>query len=409
MSAEAPQSPPSPKPSAQRYAPATARVSSHGTSMNNKSFGSPVSSLAVFCAGVSNSSINGFCGAAAGVASGIVTCPLDVIKTRLQAQGSFRPRNHARPSRAIYNGLIGTARVIWLEDGVRGMYRGLGPMLLGYLPTWAVYMSVYDASKDYFYANIENKWLCRISASITAGACSTLATNPIWVIKTRLMSQVSLRASEEHRPPWHYKSTVDAFRKMYRTEGLRAFYSGLSPALLGLTHVAIQFPLYEFFKMKFTGLEMGQTSSQDEDIHWFGILGATFLSKICATSATYPHEVLRTRLQTQQRSLPPQSPEEISFRGGHGGYGHQTRPPGTASSDGMINTPRYRGVIRTCRTILQEEGWRAFYNGMGTNMVRAVPAAMTTMLTYETLKQACFRLKTDGEHILERQRSGLDP
>lgn len=255
----------------------------------------------------------------------------------------------------------------------------------------------------------ENKWLSRISASITAGACSTLATNPIWVIKTRLMSQVSSRASEEHRPPWHYRSTLDAFHKMYRNEGLRAFYSGLSPALLGLTHVAIQFPLYEFFKMKFTGLEMGQSSKQDEDVHWLGILGATFLSKICATSATYPHEVLRTRLQTQQRSLPSHSHEGISFRGGHGGYGHQTRPPGTASSDGMINLPRYRGIARTCRTILHEEGWRAFYNGMGTNMVRAVPAAMTTMLTYETLKQACFRLKMEGEEILALERAGFDP
>jgi solute carrier family 25 folate transporter 32 len=59
------------------------------------------------------------------------------------------------------------------------------------------------------------------------------------------MSQVSARASPEHRPPWHYTSTFDAFRKMYLKEGIASFYSGLTPALLGLTHVAIQFPLYE--------------------------------------------------------------------------------------------------------------------------------------------------------------------
>jgi solute carrier family 25 folate transporter 32 len=86
-----------------------------------------------------------------GVASGIVTCPLDVIKTRLQAQGSFRrgPR-HAVGTPLLYRGMVGTARTIWKQDGVRGMYRGLGPMLLGYLPTWAVYMSVYDMSKDFY-------------------------------------------------------------------------------------------------------------------------------------------------------------------------------------------------------------------------------------------------------------------
>jgi solute carrier family 25 folate transporter 32 len=247
---------------------------------------------------------------------------------------------------------------------------------------------------------VENKWLSRICASITAGACSTLATNPIWVIKTRLMSQVSAQAADEHRPPWQYRNTADAFRKMYTNEGFRAFYSGLTPALLGLTHVAIQFPLYEYFKMTFTGVEMGQT---DNNVHWAGILGATVLSKICATSATYPHEVLRTRLQTQQRTLPSPSHNDISFRGGHQGRGYITRGPGTASSDGMINLPRYRGIWRTCVTILQEEGWRAFYNGMGTNMVRAVPAAVTTMMTYETLRSMHQRLKNEGEEARKYQ------
>jgi solute carrier family 25 folate transporter 32 len=215
------------------------------------------------------------------------------------------------------------------------------------------------------------------------------------------MSQVSARASEDHRPPWHYKNTFDAFRKMYAKEGIGSFYSGLSPALLGLTHVAIQFPLYEFLKMKFTGLEMGKTDLSHEDVHWFGIAAATVLSKIAATSATYPHEVLRTRLQTQQRSLPTQSHDHISFRGGQDGSGYKTRPPGTASSDGMINIPRYRGVIRTCAVILQEEGWRAFYNGMGTNMVRAVPAAVTTMMTFESLKIIHQKLKYEGQQLQE--------
>ncbi|KAF2002717.1 mitochondrial folate transporter-like protein/carrier [Amniculicola lignicola CBS 123094] len=393
MTTDAPDPPPSPS-TRQRYAPATDSPS-RNVPTSPQSSRSPLHRLASTYAALPNSSVNAFCGASAGIASGIVTCPLDVIKTRLQAQGAFRPRTLGRPSRQVYQGLVGTAKVIWFEDGVRGMYRGLGPMLLGYIPTWAVYMTMYDFSKDYFYPRMENKWLSRISASIVAGACSTLATNPIWVVKTRLMAQVSEHALSDHRPPWQYTSTFDAFRKMYRNEGIRAFYSGLAPALLGLTHVAIQFPMYEYFKQRFTGLEMGEATAQGEDV--LGILGATILSKICATSATYPHEVLRTRLQTQQRSLPSHDHEEISFRGGHRGRGHYTRPPGTASSDGMINIPRYRGVIKTCTIILQEEGWRAFYNGMGTNMVRAVPAAVTTMLTYESMRSLHQRLKREEE------------
>ena len=86
------------------------------------------------------------------MASGIVTCPLDVIKTKLQAQGGFIKHKGGKYSRSslAYRGIFGTASTIWKEEGVRGMYRGLGPMLLGYLPTWAVYLSVYDSSRDYF-------------------------------------------------------------------------------------------------------------------------------------------------------------------------------------------------------------------------------------------------------------------
>lgn len=98
--------------------------------------------------------INPLCGSLAGVASGVVTCPLDVIKTKLQAQGSFRQqrensRNQASGS-AVYRGLLGTARTIIQQDGLKGMYRGLGPMMIGYIPTWAVYMGVYDTSKGVF-------------------------------------------------------------------------------------------------------------------------------------------------------------------------------------------------------------------------------------------------------------------
>ncbi|KAL8674272.1 MAG: hypothetical protein Q9168_001339 [Polycauliona sp. 1 TL-2023] len=91
------------------------------------------------------------CGGVAGAVSGLVSCPLDVIKTKLQAQGGFRiPKDKAKLTTATYRGVYGTAATIWGEEGVRGMYRGLGPMLLGYVPTWAVYLTVYNKAQAYF-------------------------------------------------------------------------------------------------------------------------------------------------------------------------------------------------------------------------------------------------------------------
>ena len=138
--------------------------------------------------------VNGISGAVAGAASGIVTCPLDVIKTKLQAQGAFRiePKPTGPSGREMYRGMLGTGKTIIRQDGLVGLYRGLGPMMLGYLPTWAIYMTVYDKSKNYYSRNgwhdsSRNQALSHVFSAVSAGACSTIATNPIWVIKTRLM------------------------------------------------------------------------------------------------------------------------------------------------------------------------------------------------------------------------------
>ena len=219
-----------------------------------------------------------------------------------------------------------------------------------------------------------------------------MATNPIWVIKTRLMSQSSSRIGTSHaRPPWHYKNTWDAAKIMYRREGFMSFYSGLTPALLGLTHVAIQFPLYEVFKEKFTGIGKGiKESEEDRAHHFYGLAAAVFLSKVCASTATYPHEVVRTRLQTQQRP------------NGSGTHQHpSTQHPvpqdqGRALAASLSNELRYKGTWHTCKVIFMEEGWRGFYAGLGTNLIRAVPSAMTTILTFEYLKKNLFQLQRQG-------------
>lgn len=154
MSAEGTNSPPSSRPD-QFPEPSNARRPHHVAPTLPPSLDTPVASLAVYCAKLPNTYVTSFCGAMGGMASGIVTCPLDVIKTRLQAQGSFRRSvRNGQGSNALYNGMLSTARTIWREDGIRGMYRGLGPMLLGYLPTWAVYMAVYDSSREFYYGKM---------------------------------------------------------------------------------------------------------------------------------------------------------------------------------------------------------------------------------------------------------------
>ncbi|KAJ1794752.1 hypothetical protein IW139_000147 [Coemansia sp. RSA 353] len=282
---------------------------------------------------------NSIAGAGAGCVSSVVTCPLDVVKTRLQYQGVLAEKYRQTGYRP-YTGTISTLRRIVGEEGPRGLYRGLAPMLMGYLPTWGLYFAAYETLKHELSARAFGGHMSatavHVVSAMGAGASASILTNPIWVLKSRFMTQ---SAYTEYR----YTSMRHAVQMIYRAEGLRGFYKGLGSSLLGVTHVAVQFPLYEHLKL-------WMNVDADHQLESSRILLASAMSKMVASSVTYPHEVIRTRLQNQ--ATPP-------FK--------------------------YTGILHAARLIYCEEGMRAFYRGLPTNLIRTVPASMMTLLTYECL------------------------
>ncbi|CDR87152.1 related to YIA6-Pvruvate transporter of the mitochondrial inner membrane [Sporisorium scitamineum] len=356
-------------------------------------------------------------GACAGLVSSVVTCPLDVVKTRLQAQeGCRRPippnalsspapiPNAGEPPR--YLGLTATLRKIWHDDGFRGFYRGLGPTIFGYLPTWAIYFTVYDSCKSApanHNLTASEDFLNHIVSAMTAGAASTVCTSPLWVVKTRFMLQSVKDTSAKP-----YRHTGDAFVQIYKSEGLRGFYKGLLPSLFGVSHVAVQFPLYESFK----SLARRREGEEEAELEASTILLCSSTAKMIASVTTYPHEVLRTRLQMQPRnkSIPP-SPtatpsSSISSAAAASSSASTPPPPPTtaaASADPARVTStgsggRYTGVIQACRTIAREEGIRGFYKGMTVNLVRTVPSSALTILTYELIMQHLTHVESSQQH-----------
>jgi len=172
-----------------------------------------------------------------------------------------------------------------------------------------------------------------LSALIAGGACAVI-TNPLWVVRTRMITQ----------PPVHprlYRTSFHAIASISRNEGLAGFYKGLGPSFMGVFHVVIQFPLYERLKLCF--------QREKERSRVTEVFLASTISKLTASTVTYPHEVLRTRLQNQRGERPP----------------------------------KYWGVRHAIGLIWREEGIRGFYRGLPTNLIRVVPASAVTFLTYE--------------------------
>ena len=79
---------------------------------------------------------------------------------------------------------------------------------------------------------------------MVSGFICNIVTNPFWVIRTRLQVQY---LHNQEKPI--YRSIMHAFRKIYKHEGFLSLYKGLSVSMVGLSHVAIYFPIYEELKL----------------------------------------------------------------------------------------------------------------------------------------------------------------
>jgi len=271
------------------------------------------------------------------------TYPLIFLSTRAAMETK-------KENKSTYQAVIDIIK----REGVVGLYSGLNSSLLGIAITNGVYYYFYERSKGMLLKSRRGgkglSTLESIIAGLIAGSATTVISNPIWVIQTSQAvhsmdapsSPGSASASTAPPPSPKKLGMLETTAHILRTGGPAAFWRGIGPALVLVANPVLQYTVFEQLKnalvrrRRLRGAS-GTPSSLLSDWDFF-VLGA--LSKLVATSATYPYIVVKSRLQA-----------------------------------GHAHAQRYRSALHGLRTIVHEEGVEGLYKGATSKLLQSVLTA----------------------------------
>lgn len=314
-------------------------------------------------AGLSPALVESIAGLSAGCMATLIVHPLDIVKTRMQVHRSI-----TTPTSTTLTTVSVIRRLLTRTDRpIAALYRGLTPNLVGNATSWASF---------FFFKSIAERGLSALhsrgdgngngttaaaatrnqltpadffAASLAAGAMTQVITNPVWVLKTRMLSSDAGAAGA-------YPSMWAGAAQLLRKEGFLGFYHGLGVGMLAVSHGAVQFAVYDPARRVYFARRRRQREAagrEDDGLHISNeaTVVLSTASKLAAGATTYPLQVLRSRLQHYDA--------EALFG---------------------------RGISGVVRKLWREEGSRGFYRGMVPGVVRVLPATWVTFLVYENVK-----------------------
>ncbi|XP_050206839.1 S-adenosylmethionine carrier 1, chloroplastic/mitochondrial [Mercurialis annua] len=227
-------------------------------------------------------------GGTAGVVVETALYPIDTIKTRLQA-------------------VRGGGKIV-----LKGLYSGLGGNIAGVLPASALFVGVYEPTKQkllrMFPENLSA--VAHLTAGAIGGLAASLIRVPTEVVKQRMQTG-------------QFSSAPDAVRLIISKEGFKGMYAGYGSFLLrDLPFDAIQFCLYEQLRIGYKAAARRELNDPEN-----AIIGA--FAGALTGAITTPLDVIKTRLMVQ----------------------------------GSAN--QYKGIVDCVQTIVREEGPTAMLKGIG--------------------------------------------
>lgn len=179
-------------------------------------------------------------GGAAGVTAASITYPLDLVRTRLAAQTNV----------LYYRGITHALYTICRDEGIKGLYKGLGPTLLGVGPNIAISFCVYESLKSAWeYERPQDSPIAvSLACGSLSGVASSTATFPLDLVRRRMQLE-----GAGGRARVYNTGLLGTFRQIVQTEGWARLYRGILPEYLKVVpSVGIVFMTYEIMKVLLT-------------------------------------------------------------------------------------------------------------------------------------------------------------
>jgi len=286
-----------------------------------------------------------FYGGFASCVAETITMPVDVVKTRLQMDGSGG-------SAKVYNGSLDCAKKLTAAEGTGALFKGLPPAL--------VRQSTYGSLRYGLYGPIKNSmgikpgepvplWK-KIVAGGGSGAIASAVANPTDLMKVRLQTDGMSKGPDGKYLPKKYAGMVDCFMKVVKEEGVTALWTGVGPTVGRATALAAaELATYDEVKTKLLGTGYFQPGLLLTAV-------TSFTSGYVSTVASSPFDVVKSRVM-----------------------GQPLNPDGTGTL--------YSGMVDCIVKSSKSEGIMSLYNGFWPNFGRVVPRVMIVFLVMEQLKK----------------------
>ncbi|MCJ1329452.1 Mitochondrial oxaloacetate carrier protein [Thelotrema lepadinum] len=306
--------------------------------------------------------------AGAFLAGGIAACgavtvshPFEVVKVRLQLQGELQTKQN-QPR--LYKGVLHGVKVIGLNEGPRGLFRGIGCAYIYQLVLNGCRLGFYEPvrsniTKTIFKDSSVQSIGINLFSGASSGALGAFLGSPFFLVKTRLQSYSPfLPVGTQHR----YRNAVDGLGQIYRSEGIRGLWRGVGSAMIRTSFgSSVQLPTYFLAKRRLV-----KHLNMDEGLPLH--LASSTISGFVVCCFMHPPDTVMSRMYNQTGNL-------------------------------------YKGPLDCIYKIIKTEGVLAIYKGFFAHLARIWPH---TILTLTFAEQTNKLMRKVENRLLSREAPEKD-